>query len=143
MPQTPIIPAHSLEDLVSQVVGDPKCHNSQCHGRGYIGIGANPDGSKYIMLCRCGRYGRTEYVRIMKEFKALEELVFEMSMHVAHTENNTPPIWIRRKLASWKRKIQVLRKGKVPVTGSVKADASPAPGKEIVVGGVNGEASKE
>ena len=64
----PIIPPKSINDILAQVIGDPLCHKSGCHGKGFIGIVPTKDGPMMIP-CSCGRFVRNDYVRIVEEIR--------------------------------------------------------------------------
>ncbi len=68
----PAYPPSDLNDIILQLTASPNCKKYNCHGRGYLGIRANQDGSKTVILCSCARYGETDYVRAMKRLDKLE-----------------------------------------------------------------------
>jgi len=62
----PLIPVRTVEDIIAQIVPNAHCNRANCHGRGYIGIILNKDGSQTVLLCSCARYGQTEFVTAMR-----------------------------------------------------------------------------
>ena len=68
----------NLAELIPQIKGDASCNASSCHGKGYTGIRFNRDGSRQIMLCRCGRIGETDWVKMRTEFEGLKQAVKDL-----------------------------------------------------------------
>jgi hypothetical protein len=68
----PTYPPQDVNDIILQIVADPACKRFGCHGRGFVGIRLNKDGSKTVILCPCAHYGETDYVRAMKRIDSLE-----------------------------------------------------------------------
>jgi hypothetical protein len=66
----PLYRIDNLEDLLTQIVGDPACRRSGCNGRGFYGLRHDLDGSVIILLCGCGSYGQTESTRLLKKVEA-------------------------------------------------------------------------
>jgi len=62
----PIFPVHTPADAAYQILADPACKRPGCHGRGYIGIQVQKDGTTQILLCRCASYGETDSVRLVQ-----------------------------------------------------------------------------
>jgi hypothetical protein len=66
MTKEPVYPPRDVTDIILQILPDPGCHRPNCHGRGYVGIIQNKNGSQTVLLCSCAQYGETDYVRAMK-----------------------------------------------------------------------------
>jgi hypothetical protein len=53
-----------LREVKSRIKGNPNCHYSNCHGKGYVGVVTNKvNGSlkPQLLLCSCAQFGETEY----------------------------------------------------------------------------------
>jgi len=67
-----IYPPKDVNDVILQLIPYPDCKLYNCHGKGWVGIRANADGSKTVITCRCASYGETDYVRAMKRLDKIE-----------------------------------------------------------------------
>lgn len=71
----PVLPIDGIDDAIRQIIGNPNCKISGCHGRGYIGIKLNNDNSHTVQLCSCGRWGETDFVVLSKKIEELNQSV--------------------------------------------------------------------
>lgn len=79
-----------FNDAILSIEGDPNCKMGGCHGKGYIGIKVNPDGSRVIILCRCGRWMETDYIKLSKQISKIEEnLSINDHLIMRHVDNRT------------------------------------------------------
>jgi hypothetical protein len=62
-----------LGELKLALKGNPNCRFCRDKGNhGYYGVGKNPNGRYYLMLC-CASIGETEYVRLQKAIATCKE----------------------------------------------------------------------
>jgi hypothetical protein len=67
----PELPVTNNGDAIRQIVGDINCKLGGCHGKGYSGIRILADGTQLVQMCKCGRWGETDFVVISKKIQEL------------------------------------------------------------------------
>ena len=65
----------NLNAIIKQIVGDPNCKLSACHGKGYIGVSVDKEGNHRIILCKCGNLAQTDWVTLTKMLETMKEQI--------------------------------------------------------------------
>jgi len=139
------MPEVQIASLMRRVVGSPFCRRSGCYGKGYSGVRVNPDGSRTLMLCECGRLGETDYVKLMGEVVRLQAGISDLRRDIntaaiailGESEDakkaiaDLKAVTLRETLSRWRKRISAFltpateppapADQSVPVAGEVKS----------------------
>lgn len=121
----------TIDGLMKLVSGNPGCKRANCHGKGYVGIRPNEDGSMTLLLCECAKMGQTEFAFLYNEINRIGRTVDTLAVHTIVGIDELKAGSLRGTLSRWRKRISgILTPAPappapvdqaVPVTGEVKS----------------------
>ena len=123
-------PLKTQEEIIRQITGNPACRRSSCHGKGYVGVRINPDGSWTVMMCECGRFGENDYAKLAGQVRGMQETLERLGYYFITKLDEVEGKTLRATLTKWRAAIgSKLLPSKstqpkpqaVPVQGEVKS----------------------
>ena len=123
-------PLKTQEEVIRQITGNPACRRSSCHGKGYVGVRINPDASWTVMMCECGRFGESDFVKLAGQLRSIQQTVERLGLYFITRVDELEGGTLRGTLGRWKQtivakfrpaKLPVNVPRKVPFQGEVKS----------------------
>ena len=95
----------TIDGLMKLVSGHPGCKRANCHGKGYVGIRQNEDGSMTLLLCDCARMGETEYGKLLSEVQRLGRALDTLGIYTIGKLDEIHASTLSSTLGRWKKRI--------------------------------------